>query len=74
MVGSPHYRATQTQRNMMVGGTYGAERQIAASSLAAAGYTPTQIADALARADSYFMDRLGLNLDSVLRIPGNRIR
>jgi hypothetical protein len=72
-VGSPHYNATQVQRQAG-GGTYGAERQIAACSLAAAGCSPTQIADALARSDSYFIDGLGLTLDSPLRIPGNRPR
>lgn len=71
-VGSPHYEATQVQRAANVGGTYGAERQVACMALAAAGCSPTMIADALARADDYFMRELGLTLDSPLRVPGNR--
>lgn len=69
--GTPHYRATRAQ-DAGAGGTYGAERQVAACSLAAAGCSPAEISDALARADGYFMDQLGLTLDSPLRIPGNR--
>ena len=70
-VGSPHYNATQAQRQPG-GGTYGSERQIAACSLAAAGCSPAEVAGALARADAYFIDDLGLTFDSPLRIPGNR--
>lgn len=72
-VGSPHFNATQVQRQAG-GRTYGAERQTAACSLAAAGCSPSQIADALALTDSYFTDGLGLTLDSPLRISGNRPR
>ncbi|MGH3973072.1 MAG: RHS repeat-associated core domain-containing protein, partial [Pseudonocardiaceae bacterium] len=70
--GTPHYNATQVQRAARTGGTYGAERQIASDALAAAGRTPSEIADDIARADAYFMDELGLTLNSPLRIPGNR--
>jgi RHS repeat-associated protein len=70
-VGSPHYVATQVQRTAGVGGTYAAERQVAAMALRAAGYSDAEIAAALARADAYF-GRLGLSPDSPLRIPGNR--
>lgn len=55
------------------GGTYGAERQVAAMALTAAGLSPEEVAAALARSDAYFMDQLGLSLDSPLRIPGNRV-
>lgn len=70
--GSPHYAATQAQRSAGVGGTYGAERQVACMALAAAGCSRAQIQGALSRADAYFMGRLGLRLDSPLRFPGNR--
>lgn len=41
--------------------------------LTAAGCSPEEISDALARADSYFKGQLGLGNDSPLRIPGNRV-
>ncbi len=72
-VGSAHYFATQAQRGAG-GGTYGRERQMAACALAAAGCTVAEITDALARADAYFIEELGLTPDSPLRIPGNRPR
>ena len=71
-VGTEHYLATQVQRTTLIGGTYGAERQIAALALRAAGKSPAEVAQALARADAYFIERLGLTLDSPTRIPGNR--
>jgi RHS repeat-associated protein len=71
-IGTEHYLATQVQRTAGIGGTYGAERQVAAMALTAAGLSPEEVADALKRADSYFMDELGLTLDSYLRVPGNR--
>ena len=71
-IGSPHYEATQVQRTAGVGGTFGAERQVACMSLAAAGCSPAEITDALARSDAYFVDQLGLSYDSPMRIPGNR--
>jgi hypothetical protein len=71
-VGSPHYEATQVQRTAGIGGTYGAERQVAAMALTAAGLLPEEVAAALARSDAYFIDRLGLTPESSLRIPGNR--
>ena len=70
--GSPHYSATQVQRSFPGGGTYGAERQVAESALTAAGKSDTEIADALGRADSYFMDHLGVTHETPLRVPGNR--
>ena len=70
--GTPHYHATQVQRSSSLGGTYGAERQVACAALAAAGYSALEIAAALARSDRYFIDELGLTHDSPLRIPGDR--
>jgi hypothetical protein len=70
--GTPHNEATQIQRTAGVGGTYEAERQVACLALTAAGCSPAEIADALARADAYFMGELGLTYDSRMRIPGNR--
>jgi hypothetical protein len=71
--GAPHYEAAQVQRTAGIGGTYGAECQVASMALTAAGSSPDEVAAALARADSYFMNRLGLTLESPLRIPGNRM-
>ena len=71
-VGSPHYNATQVQRSVAGGGTYGAERQIAESALQAAGKSPAEIADALQRSDDYFMGQLGVTHDTPTRIPGGR--
>ena len=71
-VGSPHYAATQAQRSAGIGGTYGAERQVACLAMAAAGCSGRQIRDALRRADAYFIRQLGLNMGSPLRIPGDR--
>lgn len=70
--GSAHYHATQVQRSFPGGGTYGAERQVAESALAAAGKTDSEIGEALGRADSYFMDQLGVTHETPLRVPGNR--
>jgi hypothetical protein len=72
-VGTPHYEATQVQRTAGIGGTYGAERQVAAMALTAAGFSPEEVAAALARSDAYFVDQLGLTPNSPLRIPGNRV-
>jgi RHS repeat-associated protein len=66
-----HYRATQAQRQPG-GGTYGAERQIAYNSLIAAGKTPAEASAAVARADAYFKDQLGVTDSTPTRIPGNR--
>ncbi|MFZ4811313.1 MAG: DUF6531 domain-containing protein [Ilumatobacteraceae bacterium] len=70
--GSPHYNANQVQRTATIGGTYGAERQVACSALLAAGVAAADVAADLARADAYFMGELGLTLDSPTRVPGNR--
>ncbi|HEY1971641.1 MAG TPA: protein phosphatase 2C domain-containing protein [Pseudonocardia sp.] len=71
--GSPHYRATQVQREPG-GGTYRAERAIALRALRAAG-VPREAAWAIIeRADTYFLDVLGVDLDTATKIPGNRHR
>ena len=69
-VGTPHYLATQAQR-ATGGGTYAAEREIAASSLRAAGYSEAQIQQALSEADNYFQS-IGVSSTTPTRIPGNR--
>ena len=69
-VGTPHYLATQAQR-AAGGGTYAAERDIAANSLRAAGYSEAQIQQALSEADNYFQS-IGVNSTTPTRIPGNR--
>jgi hypothetical protein len=71
-VGTPHYEATQVQNTAGIGGSYGAERQVAAMAMTAAGFSPEGVAAGVARADAYFIGRLGLTLDSPLRIPGKR--
>ena len=69
-VGSPHYLATQVQR-LAGGGTYAAERAIAAQSLRAGGYSEAQIQQALSEADAYF-NSIGVKPSTITRIPGNR--
>lgn len=70
--GTPHYNATQVQRSTSLGGTYGAERQVACAALSAAGMSADAVASAIARSDAYFIGELGLSLNSPTRIPGNR--
>jgi len=70
--GTPHYFATQAQR-MAGGGTYAAERAVAANSLRAAGYSEAQIQQALSEADAYFQS-IGVTPSTVTRIPGNRVQ
>jgi hypothetical protein len=70
-VGTQHYTATRIQ-DQPGGGTYGAERQIGYKSLRAAGYTPEEAQSEIERADSYFIDYLGWDLSTPLKIPGNR--
>jgi len=71
LTGTEHYAATVTQR-LAGGGTYSAERQVAFNALKAAGYSDAEASAAVARADGYFIDQLGVNMDTVTRIPGNR--
>ncbi|WP_217429823.1 RHS repeat-associated core domain-containing protein, partial [Sphingomonas bacterium] len=68
--GSPHFNATQAQR-VQGGGTYGAERQIGYDALRAAGHTDGQATQAIQEADAYF-NSIGVNNNTVTRIPGNR--
>jgi hypothetical protein len=69
-VGSPHYEATQVQRQPG-GGTYAAERRIGYKALRAAGFSPTQARSAIEIADIYFAS-LGVTPSTPTRIPGNR--
>ncbi len=69
-VGTAHYRATQIQRQAG-GGTYAAERRIGYKALRTAGLSEAEARAALARADAFFK-ALGVDLDTILRTPGNR--
>jgi RHS repeat-associated protein len=68
--GSPHYNATQVQR-LPGGGTYGAERQIGGDALRAAGVDEAKATQAVREADEYF-NLLGIDENTITRIPGNR--
>jgi RHS repeat-associated protein len=70
--GTPHYYATQAQRAASVGGSYGAERQVAVAALRAAGMPASVVLASLEAADSYFTGDIGLTYDSTLRVPGDR--
>lgn len=69
--GTPHNIATSIQRQVG-GGTYGAERRMGYKALRKAGLLVDEAKSAIRGADKYFMEKLGLKLDSVTRIPGNR--
>jgi hypothetical protein len=69
-IGSPHYEATQYQRQAG-GGTFGAERQIGYMALRAAGVSAAHATQVVIRATSYFY-KLGVTLTTPTRIPGNR--
>jgi hypothetical protein len=68
--GTPHYHATQIQRQAG-GGTYAAERRIGYKALRAAGFSPGQARAEIQRADEYFSG-IGVKPDTVTRVPGNR--
>jgi RHS repeat-associated protein len=68
--GSPHYRATQAQRQP-AGGTYGGEKGVAADAMRAAGLSEGQIDQALKECDQYF-NSMGVTDSTPTRIPGNR--
>lgn len=72
-IGTEHYYATSVQR-LKGGGTYGQERGIAYMALRKAGISKNDAKAYVRTADEYFMDKLGLSLDSPTRIPGNRRR
>lgn len=69
-IGTPHYAATQAQRQPG-GGTYGAERRIGYKSLRAAGYSPEDSRLEVLRADQYF-ESIGIDLNTPTRTVGNR--
>ena len=69
-VGTPHYRATQVQRQPG-GGTYGAERRIGYKALRKAGLSAEDARHEIARADAYF-GSIGVTRQTVTRVPGNR--
>ena len=73
-IDTEHYIATQAQRSAFGGGTYGAERRIAYRSLREAGLNVDEAKSAVRYADRYFMDELGLQLDTPLNVPGNRYK
>jgi len=70
--GTPHYAATQIQREAG-GGTYAAERRIAYKALRRAGFTANEARATIHRADTYFRS-LGVLPETRTRIPGNRRR
>ena len=55
LAGTAHYAANELQAAATVGGTYAAERQVAAMALRAAGLSDLDIAAAIQRADAYFV-------------------
>lgn len=69
-IGTPHYRATQVQRQPG-GGTYGAERRIGYKALRKAGLSADSARAMIDRADAYFRG-LGVTKQTATRIPGNR--
>lgn len=69
-IGSPHYLATRAQ-SVLRGGTYAAEREIAADALRAAGMDEANVQQALSEADAYF-ESIGVEPQTRTRIPGNR--
>ena len=69
-VGSPHYNATQIQRQAG-GGTYGAERRIGYKAMRKGGLSPEDARGNIERADAYF-ETLGVDKTTPLRVPGNR--
>ena len=68
--GSPHFRATQVQRQLG-GGTYAAERRIAYKALRRAGMSEHEALAELQRADDYFRS-IGVTPQTPTRVPGNR--
>ena len=68
--GTPHYRATQVQRQAG-GGNYAAERRIAYKALRAAGLNREAARTAIARADATFV-KIGVAPETPTRIPGTR--
>ncbi len=69
-IDSPHYKATQVQRQSG-GGTYAAERRIAYKALRQSGLSKAQARRAIREADKYFKS-IGVGPNTSTRIPGNR--
>jgi RHS repeat-associated protein len=69
-LGTPHYLATQVQRQAG-GGTYAAERRIGYKALRAAGYSEGDARQAIKQVDAFF-DSIGVTPSTSTRIPGNR--
>ena len=67
---TPHGRATAVQRQAG-GGTYAAERRIGYKALRRAGISEADARSLILWADDYFQS-IGVNPDTVTRIPGNR--
>ena len=68
--GTPHYRATQVQRQPG-GGTYAAERRIGYKALRRGGLSKDEARRAIQHADDYFRS-LRVGSETPTRIPGNR--
>ena len=68
--GSPHYKATQVQREAG-GGTYGSERRIAYKALRNAGIS-ANVSKALVRYADVYFSSIGVTPSTPTRIPGNR--
>ena len=69
-VGSPHYIATQVQRQAG-GGTYAAERRIGYKGLRQSGYTKPDARQIISETDAWFQS-IGVTPTTPTRIPGNR--
>jgi len=69
-VGTPHYIATQVQRQAG-GGTLAAEMRIGYKALRRAGYSEAQARQIIAEAGAYFKS-IGATPSTPTRIPGNR--
>jgi len=69
-VGTPHYLATQVQRQAG-GGTYAAERRIGYKALRRGGYSQTDARQVIAETDTWFRS-IGVLPTTPTRVPGNR--
>jgi hypothetical protein len=69
-VGTPHYIATQIQRQAG-GGTLGAEMRIGYKALRQAGLSEAEARQAIAESEAYF-NSIGATRSTPTRIPGNR--
>lgn len=69
--GSPHFRATQVQRESG-GGNYAAERRIGYKALRRAGADSSTARRAIEEADAWFENTLNVDASTPTRIPRNR--